>query len=112
MLIRTFCGVVQAREGASVALVGLGADAVKKMVQAICAANKYLGEDGISLSGNCVDIALAWLVRRTRAHTSARCVRGIAPNVGPVEAVCACQCLWTDFVAECGCVCCLRMCAT
>ena len=43
--------LLQAREGSSVALVGLGADAVKKILLAITMASKFLDGDGISLRG-------------------------------------------------------------
>ncbi len=46
----------QAREGASVALVGLGADAAKKILQAIASANKFLAEDNLTLTGVCAPI--------------------------------------------------------
>ncbi len=45
---------MQAREGSSVALVGLGADAVKKILLAITMASKFLEGDSISLRGVCM----------------------------------------------------------
>lgn len=46
--------LLQIREGNRVALVGIGADAVKHMVKAYIAARKYVADDGLDLNSTFV----------------------------------------------------------
>jgi stage V sporulation protein SpoVS len=47
--VSSFGPFVQIRDGSRVALVGLGADAVKNMVKAFISARRFVADDGLDL---------------------------------------------------------------